>query len=126
MPHQCVRCGKLYKEASDEILKGCGDCGGKFFFFISDVAYKKRSSPLLDITIEDRQKIEEDVMDIVSSKLDKDKPVILDIESINILQPGKYELDIVELFKKNPLIWKLEEGKYIIDLSSAFDAAAKG
>ncbi len=125
MPHQCVRCGKLYQEASDEILKGCSDCSGKFFFFISDAAYKKKASPLMDMNKEERHQIEEDVMDIVSSKLDKDKPVILDIESINILKPGKYELDVVELFKGKPLIYKLEEGKYIIDLISTFDAMAK-
>ena len=64
-------------------------------------------------------------MDIVQSKLDKDKPVILDIESINILKPGKYELDIVELFKGKPLIYKLEEGKYVIDLASTFEATAE-
>ena len=124
MPHQCVRCGKLYKEASEEILKGCGECKGRFFFFISDKAFaKKKELPKLEK--EDRLQIEEDVMDIVQSKLDKDKPVILDIESINILKPGKYELDVVELFKGKPLIYKLEEGKYIIDLVSTFDAHSK-
>ena len=45
---------------------------------------------------------------------------LLDIESIRVLKPGKYELDIVHLFKKDPLIIKLEEGKYMIDLPQAF------
>ncbi len=125
MPHQCVRCGKLYEEASEEILKGCSDCSGRFFFFISDKAYaKKKEMPKLDK--EEREQIEEDVMDIVQSKLDKDKPVILDVESINILKPGKYELDIVDLFKGKPLVYKLEEGKYMIDLISTFEAEEKG
>ena len=51
---------------------------------------------------------------------DPDRPVVLDIEAIRILQPGKYELDLVHLFKKDPLIIKLEEGKYVIDLPQAF------
>ena len=46
-------------------------------------------------------------------------PVILDLESVRVLRPGKYEIDVVNLFsKKRPLIYKLEEGKYIIDLAS--------
>jgi len=124
MPHQCVKCGKLYKEASKEILEGCSECKSRFFFFISDKAFQKKKE-FPQLKKEDREQIEEDVMDIVQSKLDKDKPVILDIESINILKPGKYELDIVELFKGKPLIYKLEEGKYVIDLASTFEATSE-
>jgi predicted nucleic acid-binding Zn-ribbon protein len=43
------------------------------------------------------------------------------IESIKILKPGKYELDLVNLFKsKQPLIYKLEDGKYMIDIIESF------
>ena len=34
--------------------------------------------------------------------------------------PGKYELDLVHMFKKDPLVVKLDEGKYVIDLPQAF------
>jgi uncharacterized protein len=125
MPHQCVKCGKLYKDASDELIKGCSSCSSRFFFFISEEAYKKRGKLLPDLNIDERKQIEEDVMDLVDEKLDKDKPVILDIESINILKPGKYELDLVDLFKGKPLVYKLEEGKYIIDIASTFEAVTK-
>jgi predicted nucleic acid-binding Zn-ribbon protein len=33
MPHQCLQCGKVFPSGSPEILKGCGDCGGKKFFY---------------------------------------------------------------------------------------------
>ena len=33
MPHRCVKCGKEYKEASFEVLKGCEQCGGKKFLY---------------------------------------------------------------------------------------------
>jgi len=36
------------------------------------------------------------------------------------LEPGKYQLDVVELFKGKPLVYRLEDGKYIIDLASTF------
>ena len=32
-----------------------------------------------------------------------------------------YELDLVDLFRRKPLIYKLEDGKYIIDLVSTFN-----
>ncbi|MEM2478681.1 MAG: Zn-ribbon containing protein, partial [Candidatus Pacearchaeota archaeon] len=48
------------------------------------------------------------------------KPVILDLETIRALKPGKFEIDLVKLFKGYPVIFKLEEGKYIIDLASTF------
>ena len=33
MPHQCLKCGKVFPSGSSEILKGCSDCGGKKFFY---------------------------------------------------------------------------------------------
>ena len=73
------------------------------------------------LTAEEKKNIEEDVAEILNVKLeDPDKPVVLDIEAIRIMKPGHYELDLVRLFKNDPLIIKLEEGKYIIDLGQAF------
>jgi predicted nucleic acid-binding Zn-ribbon protein len=38
---------------------------------------------------------------------------------VRAVGPGKYEIDVVNLFnKERPLIYKIEEGKYIIDLAS--------
>ena len=37
-------------------------------------------------------------------------------------EPGKYELDLVDIFKGKPLVYKLDEGKYIIDVASTFQA----
>mgnify|MGYP001578486892 FL=1 len=49
-----------------------------------------------------------------------EKPVILEFESINVKKPGKFEIDLTKLFKRSPVIYKLEEGKYIIDVASTF------
>ena len=72
-----------------------------------------------DLTIEQKKEIEEDVLEILGER-DDDLPVVLDLETINILEPGKYELDLVDIFKGKPLIYRLEEGKYIIDIASSF------
>ena len=57
---------------------------------------------------------------------DPNAPVILDIESVRVLGSGKFEIDVVNLFRKDrPLIYKLEEGKYIIDLASTLKKNVK-
>ena len=121
MPHQCVHCSKIIDIGSKEILEGCDNCGGKFFFYIRDEqvakieASKKLVMPEFDKV--DKRQVEEDVRGILGIE-DEEKPVILDMESIRILQPGKFEIDLVSLFNRKPIIFKLEEGKYIIDLES--------
>jgi predicted nucleic acid-binding Zn-ribbon protein len=58
--------------------------------------------------------------------VDEETPVILDLESVRVTGKGKFEIDIVNLFNKNrPLIYKLEEGKYIIDLASTLSQNMK-
>jgi len=120
IPHQCVKCGKIYGDASNEILKGC-TCGGNLFFYLKKEALEKQKEEILHLTSKEKEQIEKDVYDIMGDEIDKEKPVILDLESIKILKPGKYELDLVNLFKKKqPLIYKLEDGKYVIDLIESF------
>jgi len=120
MPHQCVRCSKIYEDGSEEILKGCS-CGSKLFFYIRKEKLEE-AKKFIEKDLSDKEKIqiEKDVLDIIGEKKDPDSPVILDLESIRILQPGKYELDLVHLFKNEPLIYKLEEGKYFIDVAKSF------
>jgi predicted nucleic acid-binding Zn-ribbon protein len=70
--------------------------------------------------------MEKDVREIIGVSEQEEVPVILDLESIRVIKPGKFEIDIVNLFnKKRPLIYKLEEGKYIIDLASTLKLNAE-
>src|SRR3989338_248852 len=122
MPHQCVRCNTFYEDGAKEIIYGC-TCGGKLFFFIKKEKLEEAKNIINEVKLsaKEKQQIEEDVFDLVGSDIDRDQPVILDLEAIRIVKPGKYELDLVHLFKGEPLIFKLEEGKYMIDLVSSFD-----
>lgn len=125
MPHQCVRCNALYQDGANEILRGCG-CGGRLFFFIRQQHIEEGKELVSNLTEEDKKQIEEDVTEIIHIKNeDPGRPVVLDIEAIRILKPGQYELDLVHLFKKDPMIIKLEEGKYFIDLAQAFKKEEK-
>ena len=117
--HQCVRCGKIYEDGSNQILKGCSSCNGRFFFFVKKDALKKVQEITQKLSKEDKIKVEEDVKDIIGL-LDEDVPIILDLASVNVLEPGKFQLDIIKLFKGDPLVYKLEDGKYIIDIAATF------
>ncbi|MBW3011897.1 Zn-ribbon domain-containing protein [Candidatus Woesearchaeota archaeon] len=120
MPHQCVRCNTFYEDGSNELLNGC-PCGGKLFFFVKDK--KKIQEVTLKLSDEDRLQIEKDVLDIVG--VERDEPIVLDLESVNIQKPGKYEIDLVHLFEGDPLVYKMEDGKYMIDIPSSFQMHRK-
>ena len=126
MPHQCVRCNTFYDDGAVEILKGC-PCGGKLFFFIKKekLEQAKKITQEAKLSKKDREQIETDVFDLIGSEIDKGQPVVLDLESIKVLKPGKYELDLVHLFKGDPLVFQLEEGKYMIDIVESFDKMRK-
>lgn len=119
MPHQCVHCSKVIPAGSKEILEGCEACGGKFFFYIRDeqVAQieEQKEVPIPEFETLDKQRVEEDVRAILKIE-DESKPVILDLESVRITQPGKYEIDLVSLINRKPIVFKIQEGKYIIDI----------
>ena len=119
MPHQCVHCSKIIEVGSKEILEGCDSCSGKFFFYIRDEQAVKiqeaREIPIPEFNTVDKKQVEEDVRSILKIE-DEDKPVILDLESIRVLNPGKFEIDIVSLMNRRPIVFKLSEGKYVIDI----------
>ena len=124
MPHQCVRCNSFFEDGDERILKGC-DCGGKLFFYIKKEKLEEVKNRTAKLTTQEKKEIEKDVFDLVGSDVDRSEPVVLDLEAIRVLKPGKYELDLVHLFKNEPLIFKLDEGKYMIDLIETFKQVGK-
>ncbi|MFA4960900.1 MAG: Zn-ribbon containing protein [Candidatus Pacearchaeota archaeon] len=119
MSHQCVHCSKIIETGSKEILEGCSNCKGKFFFYIRDDQLPKikeaQANPLPEFSEIDIKQVESDVRSILNIE-DEEKPVILDLESIRVLAPGKFEIDIVNLMNRRPIVFKLQEGKYLIDI----------
>lgn len=128
MPHQCVKCSIIYEDGKADLLGGCQACGGKLFFYITKARLEKiQNEEQIQLTKKQKSQIEHDVYDLIGDEVDREKPIILDFESIKILSPGKYELDLVNLFnKKQPLIYKLEDGKYMIDLIETFKKIKRG
>jgi uncharacterized protein len=121
MPHRCVRCGTVYDDGSEEILKGCS-CGAKLFFYVKKKDLEESGEIVGNLSEDEKKQIEEDVCDLVGVNPGEETPVVLDLESIRVMKPGKFELDLVNLFNRDkPLVYKLEEGKYFIDISESFN-----
>ena len=115
MPYKCVHCSSTYKDGSEEILKGCSNCHSKFFFYIRAEKLREIEDEV-NLTVSEKRQVEADIRDIAGVE-DEEKPVFLDFESIKIVKPGKYLLDISKLFETDkPRVYQLEDGKYVIDL----------
>jgi len=121
MPHQCVRCGILYGNSDAQVLKGC-TCGAKLFFYVKKDAIERAKKIQKELTVDEREQIAKDAIELVGSQADEkvDEPIVLDFEAINISTPGKYEIDLVHLLSGQPVIYKMEDGKYMIDIASSF------
>jgi len=126
MPHQCVHCKRIIPVASKELIEGCQNCKGHFFFYIREEQLERiKNQQQIEIPQEQKVSIEKDIREIAGI-VEEDTPVILDIESIRVTGDGKFEIDLVNLFSKNrPLVYKLEEGKYIIDLATTLTKELK-
>ncbi|MEK6915404.1 MAG: Zn-ribbon containing protein [Nanoarchaeota archaeon] len=123
MPNQCIHCSEIYPDGAREIIEGCSKCRSRFFFYLSEeklqkIRENKEGNVVQELTSEEKKNIEQDVREITGIT-EIDAPVILDLETVKVTSPGKYLLDIPNLFsKERPLVYKLEDGKYVIDLSS--------
>ena len=118
MPHKCTKCGREYPDGSTEILKGCGSCGGKKFLYIKEAEIHK--DVLEEKSIEEiAQESKEEVLEVVGSKKKKEVEMFDRVETIRILSPGSYEINIEKMAQSDERIVSLgNEGSYIIDLMS--------
>jgi predicted nucleic acid-binding Zn-ribbon protein len=127
--YKCVHCSKVYKDTANELLNGCSnkECKSKFFFYVSEEKLREIASlrsaiggekVTEELSKTEKTQMEKDVRDITGIT-NPETPVFLDFESIRIIKPGKYLLDLSKLFAKGkPRVYKLEDGKYIVDLSA--------
>lgn len=140
MPHKCTKCGREYKDGSTEILKGCASCGCKKFLYVKESDLNKdvlEEKTIDEIAGESKEEILEVVeqpkpagtestgaaeakVTGVKGKAKKEVEVFDRVETIRIVGPGSYELNIDKMAKSDERIVSVggEEGSYIIDLMS--------
>ncbi|MCK8519225.1 Zn-ribbon domain-containing protein [Methanoculleus sp. 7T] len=118
MPHKCTQCGREFEDGSTKILKGCPSCGGKKFLYIREA--ERHDDVLKEKTIEDIVRdTGEDVLEVREGQRRDEVEVFERIESIRILGPGSYELNIEKLARSDEVVVGLEkEGKYMVDILS--------
>ena len=118
MPHKCTKCGREYKDGSTEILKGCASCGGKKFLYVKDTEINK--DVLEEKSIEEIAKeSHEEVLHVVEPRTKKEVEMYDRVETIRIVSPGSYELNLEKMAKSDERIVSVgTEGSYIIDLMS--------
>lgn len=86
--HRCIKCGQEYEDSEDLILKGCPNCGSKFFEFHQEGKVKE-------------------IKEIKDSS----------VETIMVKEHGVYEVNLQSLMADESVIVSDEEGKYLIDIN---------
>lgn len=139
MPNKCTKCGKFHSDDANYLLStGCDACGGRFFFFVREGQIKEVEEEVSHITKTEMKAIEKDIRSILPIKIPAKEPkkkdketkkseekeekpkeeiVVLDIEAIRVIKPGKYRINVETLFNQRPVVIKVGTGKYEIDFS---------
>lgn len=118
MPHKCARCNKIYEDTAPELIKGCG-CGARVFLFLREKEDRTKEEIIDELK---EQRLDDSDLkwldDRFSEELKKsDKTIRLDVENLLRLDEGKYRLDIASLMKGDPLVVKVRDGVYYIDIA---------
>jgi len=126
MPHKCTKCGREYKDGSTEILKGCASCGNKKFLYVKE-------GDIHDDVLEEKSITEiaedsnEEILEVVETAKKKEVEMYDRVETIRIVSPGSYELNLEKMAQGDERIVSVgKEGSYIIDLMSMTKDDPKG
>jgi uncharacterized protein len=117
MPHKCMQCGREYKSASPAILRGCESCGGRKFLFVGE---KDRNEDVLSekSTVTLAEESFSKVLE-VQTEPGNQQDFATRLESIRIVAPGTYELNIEKLANSDERVVSIgTEGNYVVDLHS--------
>ncbi|WP_440952465.1 Zn-ribbon domain-containing protein [Methanococcoides sp. FTZ1] len=134
MPHKCTRCEKIFEDGAEVILSGCPNCGWNKFLYVGSMEEQK--ADIEEAVAEDLQAEEEseavdpaekfirEIDDIIGIE-HQEREVVEDdgerVESVRILGPGSYELNLSSLLERDEIVMAIkQDGTYAVDLSSAF------
>ncbi len=137
MPHKCTRCENLFKDGAAIILNGCPKCGWNKFLYVREES--KDAEPAAKIAGTDTGQISPEASNFIKEVdeilgIKEQKPEIKEsiapteqkeigerIESIRILSPGQYELNLESLLERKEIVMALkEDGTYVVNLPSVF------
>jgi predicted nucleic acid-binding Zn-ribbon protein len=140
MPHKCTRCESIFKDGAAIILNGCPKCGWNKFLYVRDEipAPEQITKPVTPVNIgqisPEASNFIKEVDEILGIQDEPKKPEMKTeqqletpkeignrVESIRILAPGQYELNLESLLERKEIVMALkEDGTYIVHLPSVF------
>lgn len=135
MPHKCTRCEGVFRDGAAIILNGCPKCGWNKFLYVRDETTQpawsagKTGDTLIPPAATQFIKEVDELLGIKpeqpvpkESKVEKKKEEIGErVESVRILSPGSYELNLDSIMKRDEIVMALkEDGTYIVHLPSVF------
>jgi predicted nucleic acid-binding Zn-ribbon protein len=118
MPHKCTKCGREFRDGSTDILKGCPSCGSKKFLYIRE---EHRNRDVLEekTITEIAQETKEEVLELVEAPAEAPADPRGRVESIRILSPGSYELNLKKLAETGDMVVGVgKDASYLVDISS--------
>jgi predicted nucleic acid-binding Zn-ribbon protein len=131
MPHKCTRCENIFKDGAAIILNGCPKCGWNKFLYVRDenigdhtVSPEGSIPPAASKFIKEVDELlgNKPVPVLKENKEEKKTDEIGDrVESVRILSPGSYELNLDSIMKREEIVMALkEDGTYVVHLPSVF------
>ncbi len=134
MPHKCTRCESIFKDGAAIILNGCPKCGWNKFLYVRDEKVQETSVKTetgIPIAASKFIKEVDDLMGAAPPEAQPEpkvpkaetKPEEIGerVESVRILSPGQYELNLESILKRDEIVMALkEDGTYIVHLPSVF------
>jgi predicted nucleic acid-binding Zn-ribbon protein len=140
MPHKCTKCESIFRDGAAIILNGCPKCGWNKFLYVRDENTplpEKTQMPAGSIPPAASKFIKE-VDELLGNKAVPPQPIPKDVpkelkvetkpeevgervESVRILSPGSYELNLDSIMKRDEIVMALkEDGTYVVHLPSIF------
>jgi predicted nucleic acid-binding Zn-ribbon protein len=132
MPHKCTRCESVFKDGAAIILNDCPECGWNKFLYVRDAT----SEPLVEKTGEMHaipsaaSKFIKEVDELLGTRTPSESKAAVEkkpaeigerVESVRILSPGSYELNLESLLEREEIVMALkEDGTYLVHLPSVF------
>ncbi|TGC09787.1 Zn-ribbon domain-containing protein [Methanolobus halotolerans] len=138
MPHKCTRCESIFEDGASVILSGCPECGWNKFLFVKEDGSEGEENEIVgdeekveQHTVIDeshdhapRGKIIREIDDIIGPGADRHSVAEEEgerVESVRILGPGSYELNLDSLLDRKEIVMAIkEDGAYALHLGSVF------
>ena len=136
MPHKCTRCESIFDDGASVILSGCPNCGWNKFLYVKEDEMEGAEKEVHEAEVEEHAVIDESHEHVPEEKIireiddiigdDKDMDSVTEeegdrVESVRILGPGSYELNLDSLLDRKEIVMAIkEDGAYALHLPSVF------